>query len=158
MRNLFMILVAGILAVVGFSDYATATGTESRCAVPDNQSCEVNIDVVVVEGKATIVANPETLKIGEKDGKNRTSVVIHFRLTTDAYSFASNGINFGTSDRAKRQFSRDGGVGGPRHIVMIDKNTTETDENFKYSIALIPADGGDPIVLDPVIINGGGIN
>ena len=152
MRNLFMILIAGILTVAGFNVYAKETTTEKDCAIADSP-CSVNITVEMVDGDATIVADPQTLNVTARDSEGkRRPVIIKFKLNTPGYSFAGNGITFADPVRAGGQFSPGVG-GGPTVIVKKDRNTKDDNEKFEYSI-MVKDQNNKVITKDPVIING----
>lgn len=154
MKKLIIISLAGILAVSVPGAYAKAAGTtfqECRGAV-----CFVDIDVVDVGGKMTVVANYEISLVSRRGPeKSRRPATIIFTLKTAGYSFVDkNGIEFAD----KVEFVRDNVSSNSKKVVIHDKNSTDVPKYgwHNYTIQVQDEDG-KVLDVDPVVINGGGV-
>ena len=154
MKKLIVISLAGILAASVPGAYAGAADTTfHECKA---SACFVEISVVEVGGVKTVVANHEILLVAHRGpDKFRRSATIIFNLTTEGYKFVDKkGIEFAD----KVEFVRENESSHSKRVVMNDKNSKDVPKysSYKYTIQVQDTEGGDPIVLDPVVINGGG--
>lgn len=153
MKKLIIISLAGILAASLPQGYVDAAGTTfDQCT---GQFCMVQIDVVDVQGTATIVANPEILLVAHRgNDQSRLPVTILFMLNTAGYSFVQDGI---TMTNPSGQFTRNNVSSTTTIVVMRDENSDMPKFHWhSYNIAVEDQDG-NALNVDPVVINGGGI-
>lgn len=149
MRYLAIIALAGLLAACdsGGDRGVDGQGNPVECR---GATCLVEINIVGTGADAKIVAIPD--KLAPLD----MGVNIRFQVIAKGWEFvkpASEAIEFKDSARAAEQFTLV--QGGPRLIVVIDKNDLPggEDKEFAYNIRLKNVETGEILEVDPMIIN-----
>lgn len=148
MKYLTIISLAGLLTAWAPNAGMAQQGTTVRqCNDP---VCTVWIDVVGTGDSARIKPDPDRLEV------TREPVTIHFRVIAEYYVFVTprgKAVEFKDEGRAATQFTRDNSRGGPKRIVMTDRNVKVSNDEYPYTIRLRHKDTGVEIALDPIIIN-----
>ena len=145
MKYLAIFTLAGLLTAC--APNAGIAQTVRQCTDP---VCTVWIDVVGTGNSTKIKPDPDRLEV------TREPVIIHFRVIAENYVFVTppgKAVEFKDAERAATQFTWDNSQGGPKRIVMTDRNVKVSNNEYPYTIRLVPSGGGEPIELDPTIIN-----